>query len=101
MLDKYHRSAAKVGGSGTTDQEEPMGWHVRVAGAVCGMALCWSAPAFAAQQTLSVGQYAGLPAGADVRFWDRALDGFTVPLGPTWLDPWPNGPCLKSPTTEL
>ena len=79
-----------------------MRWHVQVAGAVVsGAAVCWPTPAFATQQAPAVRQDAVRPTGAGVWFWDRLRDRFTVPLGPTWLDPWPHGPCLSSPTTRV
>jgi hypothetical protein len=68
----------------------------------CGLAVSGSAPVFATQMT----PVRASPRPADwfdadtdrsmeggSRLWDRIQDRLTLPLGPTWLDPRPYGPC--------
>lgn len=74
----------------------------------CGLVVFGSAPVFAAQMPpvrVSTRPADRFDADTDrsmeegSRLWDRIQDHLTIPLGPTWLDPWPYGPC-RAPRRE-
>lgn len=66
----------------------------------CVLATVWPAPAFATQlaprraTTQSTDRSdADRSTEEETWFWGVVSDTFTIPLGPTLLDPWPHGPC--------